>query len=111
MRVARFTSVLSVLQTMPRSSNPSELAGASPAAAAHRCQRRRSSRPERPRSSDLELMAQIKSNPSQLVNVPVNTTLHRPFAKETLIFLYFTLMPSLSSKVISVRPFSLCFKP
>jgi hypothetical protein len=111
MRVARFTSVVSVLQNVPRSSNPSELAGASPAATAHRCQRRRSSCPGRPQPSDLEPMAQIKSNPSQLVSVPVNTTMHRPFAKETLIFLCFTLMPSLSSKVISVRPFSLCFKP
>jgi hypothetical protein len=49
-------------------------------------------------------MAQIKSNPGQPVSVPVNTAMHLFFAKETLIFLCFTHMPFLSSKVIRVRP-------
>jgi hypothetical protein len=33
------------------------------------------------------------------------------FAKETLTFCCFTFMPFLSSTIISVRPFSLCFEP
>jgi hypothetical protein len=70
MHIARITSVLSMLQTVPRSSNPGELVGASPVAAAHRCQRRRSSRPGRPQLSDRESMAQIKSNPGQCDNPP-----------------------------------------
>jgi hypothetical protein len=81
MHIARFTSVLSMLQTVPHSSNPGELVGALPVAAAHRCQRRRSSCPGQPRPSDQEPMAQIKSNPGQPVSIPVNTAMHRPFCK------------------------------
>jgi hypothetical protein len=50
--------------------------------------------------------------PTRSGSIPVNQALCCAlFAKETLIFLCFTHIPFFSSKVIRVRPFSLCFKP